>query len=112
MSRAIESKLDAALEALRAIKPANLSTPMLADIGGQLKALDALLETTRAAIAEQVRRELRGRKGTLEGEAFRAAFAMIDYERIDVKALREKQPAIAAKFTITDRAPRVTFATR
>jgi hypothetical protein len=107
------NELSATLGKVEQFDPANQSAGYVVDIGARLNALraraEALADLYKARLWEIAPAK---QGGIIPGDTFAAVLQISPAPRIDVKALRETHPRIAARFTVDDGQPRVTFKPR
>ena len=114
MLRSLEQDLLDASDALEDIlkKLPDTSLAMQVDIAARLKGCAKNLCKIDDTVKDAIKKKLKEKPGTCNGELFKACLAYNDVTRFDQSAFKEAEPQTYEEFCNTKSEPRVTFEPR
>ena len=82
------------------------------DICARLRAIAKNCETIDKLIKDDIKKKLRNKEGTVLGDVFKAALALVSTKRFDGAAFKEAHPDLYEKWSATTDQMRITFEPR
>lgn len=82
------------------------------DICARLRAIAKNCETIDKLIKDDIKKKLRNKEGTVLGDIFKAALALVPTTRFDGPAFKEAHPDLYEKWSKTSDQQRITFEPR